>query len=513
MAYDQDFFLALAVKGKEAWNAWRRDPANKDVHVNFRGIDFSEAPRDKIDFSGFEFGDYADFSGCRWQNRAFFDEANFGHGVRFNDATFHNRAYFRAATFGHFADFSNAIFYEVASFDCATFGSGASFGSGSFDGTSVILTRARFGSLADFSGATFNPMASFDSTVFQGPVDFSGLSEALFAEKLERSLGPPDEKTAQARKALEARHRSSWKRHGCEPDRFLDISFAGARFDGEAIFSGRSFERAANFTQARFYHPPDFDGVTNAARIDFTGAYIGFARPGRLVHWTPDTKVPLRLRALRKITEETKNHDLERDLYIEERKAERGVYLRHRWDELRKAPEDLKKKLEDITNQKKHAWLEWRLQRRARNAHLLGIAVKIARLVVHILWIAVMGLYWALADYGRSFMRPFAWLIASGFFFYWRYLDVLARLMAKAPDVDKYRQAVVMVALGNAVPFVGPLTLDAEIKKFLFCPLGNCPGPLIPPEGYQLLVVGQNLFSITCVFFIGLALRNYFRIK
>jgi hypothetical protein len=24
---------------------------------------------------------------------------------------------------------------------------------------------------------------------------------------------------------------------------------------------------------------------------------------------------------------------------------------------------------------------------------------------------------------------------------------------------------------------------------------------------------GQNLFSITCVFFIGLALRNYFRIK
>jgi hypothetical protein len=26
-----------------------------------------------------------------------------------------------------------------------------------------------------------------------------------------------------------------------------------------------------------------------------------------------------------------------------------------------------------------------------------------------------------------------------------------------------------MVVLGNAVPFVGPLTIDAEIKKFLFC--------------------------------------------
>jgi hypothetical protein len=26
-----------------------------------------------------------------------------------------------------------------------------------------------------------------------------------------------------------------------------------------------------------------------------------------------------------------------------------------------------------------------------------------------------------------------------------------------------------MVALGNAVPFVGPLTIAGEVKKFLFC--------------------------------------------
>jgi hypothetical protein len=64
--YDQAFFLALAAKGKEAWNAWRRDPANKDVHVTFAGIDFSEAARDKIHFPGFEFGDDAHFS--RWAN-------------------------------------------------------------------------------------------------------------------------------------------------------------------------------------------------------------------------------------------------------------------------------------------------------------------------------------------------------------------------------------------------------------------------------------------------------------
>ena len=71
-----------------------------------------------------------------------------------------------------------------------------------------------------------------------------------------------------------------------------------------------------------------------------------------------------------------------------------------------------------------------------------------------------------------------------------------------------------MLALGNAVPFVGPLTIDAEIKDFLFCPnnAASCLPP-IPPEGFQFRMIFQNLFSITCVFFIGLALRNYFRIK
>ncbi len=149
-------------------------------------------------------------------------------------------------------------------------------------------------------------------------------------------------------------------------------------------------------------------------------------------------KSRVRLRALRKFAEDTKNHDLERDLYIEERKAERGVYL-HQLLGLN----ELKMILEDITKQKKHVWLEWRLQRRARNAHWLGILAKpdkIARLFAHLLWIAVMGLYWALADYGRSFARPVAWLCVSLRFFYLRYHEVLAPLMHEAgsANADKY---------------------------------------------------------------------------
>ncbi len=58
------FFLDLAAKGKDAWNAWRRDPANEWERVTFVGIDFSKAPLDTLDFSGFEFGHWVDFSGC-----------------------------------------------------------------------------------------------------------------------------------------------------------------------------------------------------------------------------------------------------------------------------------------------------------------------------------------------------------------------------------------------------------------------------------------------------------------
>jgi hypothetical protein len=65
--YDQTFFLDLAAKGKYTWNAWRRIPANKGVRVTFAGVDFSEPPRDGIDFSGFEFGDSANFSQCKWR--------------------------------------------------------------------------------------------------------------------------------------------------------------------------------------------------------------------------------------------------------------------------------------------------------------------------------------------------------------------------------------------------------------------------------------------------------------
>jgi hypothetical protein len=510
--YDQAFFLDLAAKGKDAWNAWWRESNRGGIHVTFAGIDFSEAPRDRIDFSGFDFGDEADFSRCKWRpgirwpgypalGFASFKGAAFGNKANFTGAAFDILANFTGAAFGDWARFDGAAFGSDASFVGATFGTGARLKGAAFGvratffgaafGGLAKFHGAAFGNFAQFTGATFGFEASFDGaafgtgasfkgaafgrqtsfagTIFKGGVEFNGKSEKLSSRDLEARVREVGE-------AAKKRHEDSWTDSGSGPDRFLTISFTNARFDNEAVFSGRTFEGNADFTNARFYSPPSFDNVTNASRVDFTGAYIGFARPGKPLHWTNDSRIPVRLRAFRKFAEETKNHDLERDLYIEERKAERGVFLVRRFLDWVKDP--------------KRKWA----------------------LIAHILWIAVMAVYWALADYGRSFMRPAAWLIVSGFFFYWGYLAVLTS-KASPPDVDKYKHAVRMLALGNAVPFVGPLTIDSDVKKFLFCPRPDCPSPVIPPECYQLLVVGQNLFSITCVFFIGLALRNYFKIK
>jgi hypothetical protein len=51
-----------------------------------------------------------------------------------------------------------------------------------------------------------------------------------------------------------------------------------------------------------------------------------------------------------------------------------------------------------------------------------------ARLISHFLWISVMGVYWALADYGRSFAWPLGWLFLSVFIFHLGYALILARL-------------------------------------------------------------------------------------
>ncbi len=425
---------------------------NQDRLIRERGLKCLGGALEGACFSNAIFGDYT-----------YFTRATFSWAARFV-RTIPSSATFAGAIFDEWATFTGATFNGEADFTGATFGERANF------------TGAYFGYKASFFGTAFGNEANFSKARFKGRVEFTGNPMVQWESGLKAKVTWTDR---QQLMALKQRHAKAWRDYESWPDRFLTISFSNVRFYDDASFSGRPFKNTADFTSARFYHLPDFDGVTGAAQIDFTGAHIGFVRPGR-PHWTFQSRVPVRLRALRKMAEDTKNHDLERDLYIEERKAERGIYLVQRFIDWVRDP--------------KKKWA----------------------LIAHVLWILVMSVYRALADYGRSFARPAIWLVSSVWVFHWGYAAILAPLMPQAgtPDAAKYERAVGMLALGNAVPFVGPLTIDSKIKEFLFCPnnAASCLPP-IPPEGFQFLMIFQNLFSITCVFFIGLALRNYFRIK
>jgi hypothetical protein len=173
------------VNGKDSWNAWRRrDPANKDARITFEGVDFSEAPKDQIDFFGFEFGHHANFSKCKWRGaewqeyednretftfgRACFTSAAFGHGARFYSSAFGNGADFSGVKFDHGAIFLNAVFGHGAFFEDAAFGYLASFDSAAF-GNGANFNGVAFGDGATFNGATFGNWATFAKIKFDLP--------------------------------------------------------------------------------------------------------------------------------------------------------------------------------------------------------------------------------------------------------------------------------------------------------------------------------------------------------
>ena len=163
------FFLNLAAKGKVAWNRWRHDPANEDVQVTFAGVDFSEKPRDQIDFSGFEFGDGADFFECIWLS-AEWEE------IRENTEVFvPGRALFVGATFGDGAQFTGAKFGDGANFTGVTFDAGASFVVAAF-GDHAHFANAVFGNEARFDFATFGDFTNFESTTFGITAFFGGIT-------------------------------------------------------------------------------------------------------------------------------------------------------------------------------------------------------------------------------------------------------------------------------------------------------------------------------------------------
>jgi uncharacterized protein YjbI with pentapeptide repeats len=486
--YDQEFFLALARMGSDTWNRWQR---KSEIPVKFEAVDFREKRNSSISFSGFVFPRDASFVGCRFSN----DMGTFGK-ARFDDVAFYNRADFVGVDLGRDATFARAVFGGVATFTGTTFGHDADF------------SKAIFVSATDFSASVFGQRVRFSHVEFFGSAIFSGATLGLWGEFVGstfRGVANFDSMTGEEWRSYINNRTANWEPEqrmryllACDelqksdvvrPDKFLEMTFSEASFYEEASFTNREFKRVSDFRNVSFRQPPSFEGCTGISRIDLYSADVAFhGRLGKIMTkgWATESLVALRLRALRKLADDTRNHDLERDLYIEERKAERGILMAQYWQAGLKS-----------------------LRRPRVYSHCFGIAV--------------MMVYSLLADYGRAYVRPLIWLALSVPLLWWAYTAVLIPPTDpnKLPD---FRRATWAFAISNAVPFVGALTLERDVKLTLLC--GDRPidkehaqasgQPIcvpIPGRRFQLLSLAQSIFSALCIFFAGLALRNYFKLR
>ena len=401
-------------------------------------------------------------------------EVNFS-GVKFDsDVSFEG---FHFPTTAHFigATFKNAVFIG-ATFKNAVFGS-ATFKDAAFIGATfkdAAFIGATFKDAADFSGATFKD-AVFSGATFKDAVDFIGATfsgDASFADATFKDTADFDNATFSG-----------------------DAYFAGATFKDtayffEATFFGNTFfnsidvRGSVNFEDAEFHIIPDFHAAKNPERIALDTVEFALPKPSGLiskcVYWATglrgsDPSTMIRIRQIRGIA--NKNHaiDAERDLTILERNAEVGVA----WSGLKEF----------------RPFRQW-----------------VYSALTTLFSTPLLVLYRWTSDYGRSIKRPLSWLVTTPFI--WFVVHFKLYLLCGIPGryllSDEEFSAIKSITLFGAFPISATQrpAYTAAVEKLSG---GSTSADL--PFALQISLTLQSVTSLIFLFLIGLALRNFFRMK
>jgi hypothetical protein len=427
---EDDYFMAnpkhleIARQGKDTWNYWRG--TNPNVRVDFSDTDFTLPKNNNISLSGFEFGHMAIFTGVKFGDGAKFDGVSFGDETSFDGATFGNVTNFTGTIFGNETTFTNATFGNHANFTGARFGNYVRFVGTRFS-DEVCFINAVFNVKATFADANFGNRARFDEATFGKWVNFEG---AVFGDE------------------------TNFRRTVFDDG----ASFAYTIFGGWVYFDGATFMGKADFERTRFDRPPNFNDANGCEYLSIVDTQFRIRRD--IFQWTEDSRVVSNLRHLRGVAEKIHAIDAERDLFILERMAERGVLWKNWWDG------------------------NWK-------SRLLGWWRPASATVL-------MFFYWALSNCGRSIFWPLAWLgianYGASFVYGW--------LVPKAT-----REQLWTLTLAGALPF-GEVNKTAlgKVAENLFA------DGVIPPT-VQALAIGQGVVNALLVFLLALALRNHFKVK
>lgn len=448
-------YLKLIRLGVPTWNKWIKGELTEAEAAEVRAR-LAPTPVPPSDYPQLCWGENktVNFSGVRFRNKYNFIGAVFVRDVNFSDSEFCDWAIFKDTVFEKQVSFERAKFHSLANFEGADLAGG------------VIFKGAVFDDEANFSGVAFGRKADFSGATFAKRVQFSGgdLSQRTFRlhSKADRTIQNKD-------------CRDSWVKTQLERSRFdeLDaISFTGSFFRGHAEFRRRQFLDYVNFSHACFDMPPTFENCDGMERMDVTGTRFGFTgtRPRFLwwekeqynqFGWTTDSNIPTRLRILRKQMEDIKAHDAERDLFIAERMAERGVMISQ-------APYSPK---------------------------TLGA-------------LFLFFMYQTLSDCGRSILRP---TVLFGFkfaIFFYMYLGLISH------GTGERWRAVLSFTIGHALPFVSSLSkVQEDVLIRLFGKEFGKQTLIDMPFCIEILSVGQSLIGALLLFLFLQAVRNHFRLR
>ena len=199
----------------------------------------------------FLFGGLASFESSQFDQSASFEYAIFGFWAKFGQATFRESTNFMQSQFRGLADFDSATFKEVALFSGVLFGGVASFDSAIF-GNWAQFSRTTFGKEATFVSAEFKSYSLFENTAFCAMANFESAT-MIGDAKFSNAMFSGNAGFAAATFGGAAR-------------------FVAANFGGEAWFSNATFGKYADFGRAKFCGAAEFDSTTFSEDVTFFAA-------------------------------------------------------------------------------------------------------------------------------------------------------------------------------------------------------------------------------------------------
>lgn len=518
---DKEMTIELHAEGKDAWNKYMQEHPNTNVKF--------EGEISNCDFSNYTFSGLVNFYEALFKNEANFQNAHFSQHVHYVESVFESGANFDNTTFEQTSNFTKARLYSPLSFKKTKFSKRVLFWEAEFLASeSELVGPVSFkGAIlyeAEFHKSVFNVMMSFRDINFFGMTNFMEsqfnlgvtFASTRFNEKNENCVSPAipfvcfvktkfnsqtyfdnvnfsievdfscanffsSEKIVMSGDGLIQFHGVEFRQN----TKFIKTEFThltifkNCTFGKLADFFAAKFHAQASFDAVVFYHAAFFEAIVSNGLLEFEDTtfdeapnFLAAQMPSDVVddmHIEYSPTVTIRYRTI-----ETLIHDL-RDQYIT--KSSEQTYRRLK---------NLAHESKNHNQEQTFFAMEMRAKRDNENNYLNSLMID---------------LYELLSNFGRSIVRPSAWLFVFMCLFTLGYQHI--------SSTTNYLLAF-FYSLSNCLPFGGLWRQSEYLFQQLFPSAESWSS--VQQITYYSLITFNGLFGFVFIFLIGLGLRNRFRL-